>query len=273
MRSDIVPGGIFPDYGRSAQAQRAQRATRRRSANPYACAQALIAQRSTSSIWNSPLYPKVAVAHTQIATDDHHPLQEFRASAGAEWTFLSDPNRTIQKDLDIQEYTDPEHNPMIAHTLVLKPGMVICSIYHGYWFWGHPSVIDLGHDLRVVTSEIRPDRDLSALGLREAWNAGDFSRFHRLDQHASVEAARIARKKGHGLVERDASRYAYRITTTSVQVALLFLFFHKRLCGPLANSRFHHTPDPAHAPQSKLEAAYHKADKAIQNIVDLLAVA
>jgi len=58
-----------------------------------------------------------------------------------------------------------------------------------------------------------------------------------------------------------------------LQVALLFLFFHNRLCGPLANSRFHHKPDPACRPNSKLEAAYHKADKAIQDIVDLLAAA
>ena len=54
-------------------------------------------------------------------------------------------------------------------------------------------------------------------------------------------------------------------------MALLFLFFHKRLCGPLANSLFHHKPNPALRPNSKLEAAYHKADKAIENIVDLLA--
>ena len=40
---------------------------------------------------------------------------------------------------DIQEYTDPEHDPMIPHTLVLKPGLVIHSIYNGYWFWGRPS--------------------------------------------------------------------------------------------------------------------------------------
>src|SRR5262249_4672335 len=53
-----------------------------------------------------------------ISTDDHHTLQEFRASVGAQWTFLSDPGRTVQKDLDIQEYTDPEHDPMIPHTLV-----------------------------------------------------------------------------------------------------------------------------------------------------------
>jgi hypothetical protein len=71
-------------------------------------------------------YPKIAVAYTQIATiatDDHHTLQEFRASVGAQWTFLSDPGRTIQQGLDIQEYTDPEHNPMIPHTVVLKPGL------------------------------------------------------------------------------------------------------------------------------------------------------
>ena len=48
------------------------------------------------------------------------------------------------------------------------------------------------------------------------------------------------------------------------QVMLLFLFFHKRLCGPVANSCFHHQPDPDHRPDTKLEAAYHKADKAIQ---------
>ena len=59
-------------------------------------------------------YPKIAVAYTQIATistDAHHTLQEFRASVGAQWPFLSDPERIVQKDLDIQEYTDPEQRP------------------------------------------------------------------------------------------------------------------------------------------------------------------
>ena len=83
----------------------------------------------------------------------------------------------------------------------------------------------------------------------------------------------LRKLKGHALLQRDGSRYAYRLTPKGVQVALLFLFFHKRLCGPLANSRFHHAPNPAHAPNSKLESAYYKADKAIQNIVDLLAAA
>jgi hypothetical protein len=91
--------------------------------------------------------------------------------------------------------TDPEHNPMIPHTLVLKPGLAIYSIYNGYWFWGRPSFIDLWHDLRAVTSEIRPDWDLSTPGLREAWNAGNFSRFHGWNKQGSVEDASIVGKK------------------------------------------------------------------------------
>ena len=66
------------------------------------------------------------------------------------------PGRTVQRDLDIQEYTDPEHDPMIPHTLVLKPGLVIHSIYNGYWFWGRPSTVDLWHDLRDVLARSVP---------------------------------------------------------------------------------------------------------------------
>jgi hypothetical protein len=83
----------------------------------------------------------------------------------------------------------------------------------------------------------------------------------------------LRKLKGHGLLQRERSRYAYRLSIKGVQVALLFLFFHKRRCGPLAYSRFHHPPNPAHRPASKLEAAYHRADHAIQQIVDLLAAA
>jgi hypothetical protein len=83
----------------------------------------------------------------------------------------------------------------------------------------------------------------------------------------------LRKLKGHALLERDGSHYAYRLTTKGVEVALLFLFFHKRLCGPLANSRFHHQPVAEHRPDSRLEAAYHRADAAIQKVVDFLAAA
>jgi len=39
----------------------------------------------------------------------------------------------------------------------------------------------------------------------------------------------LRKLKGHGLLERDGSHYAYQLTTRGIQVALLFLFFHKRL--------------------------------------------
>jgi len=100
-----------------------------------------------------------------------------------------------------------------------------------------------------------------------------FTTFHLSDSTYRLNQLRydLRKLKAHGLLQRDGSCYAYRLTPKGVQVALLFLFFHKRLCGPLANSRFHHCPDTHHNPASKLEAAYHRADKAIQQIVDLLA--
>jgi hypothetical protein len=40
----------------------------------------------------------------------------------------------------------------------------------------------LWRDLRVASSEIRPDWDLAKPGLREAWAAGDYSQFHGWDK-------------------------------------------------------------------------------------------
>jgi hypothetical protein len=78
----------------------------------------------------------------------------------------------------------------------------------------------------------------------------------------------LRKLKGHGLVQRDGSRYTDRLTPKGVQVALLFLFFQTALRAPRQHPL---RPDARHHPASKLEAAYHRADKAIQNIVDLLA--
>jgi hypothetical protein len=128
--------------------------------------------------------------------DPHHTLQEFRNSVGAQWPFLSDPDRIVQKDLEIQEYTDPENDPMIPHTLVLKPGLVVHKIYNGYWFWGRPSFADLWHDLRDVMREIRPDWDLGTPGLREFWDAGDLAPFHGWDKRASTRPTAPANGAG-----------------------------------------------------------------------------
>jgi hypothetical protein len=77
--------------------------------------------------------------------------------------------------------------------------------------------------------------------------------------------------KAHGLLERIGRAYWYRLSDKGTKAAFMFILFHKRLCGPLANSLFHHRPDEVLKPASKVETAYHKADDAIQQVLDLLA--
>jgi peroxiredoxin len=178
MRADIVPGAVFPDYELVAHDRSKRRLSELQGQDPMI----LILSRGhfcpkdhQQHLEMAAFYSKIAVAYTQIVTISTDPLfvlNEMRASVGAQWTFLSDQRREIQKDLDIQEYTDPTHDPMIPHTFVLKPGMVIYKIYNGYWFWGRPSANDLWLDLRAIMSE-RPDWDLANPGLRENWDNGD----------------------------------------------------------------------------------------------------
>jgi hypothetical protein len=83
----------------------------------------------------------------------------------------------------------------------------------------------------------------------------------------------LRKMRAHGLLERDGTRYAYRLTSKGVKVALLFVLFHQRLCGPLANSLFHHRPHPKFQPKSPIEAALHKADHSIDKVIQLLKAA
>jgi peroxiredoxin len=183
MRADIAVGGVFPDYELTDHAKQRRKLSELQRNDPMI----LLLSRGhfcpkdhQQHLELAAAYSKIAVSYTQvvtISTDNIVDTREFRASVGAQWTFLSDAGRKVQKDLDIQEYTDPSHDPMIPYTLVLKPGLVIHSIYNGYWFWGRPSIQDLWRDLREATREIRADWDLGAPGLREAWEAGDRSSF------------------------------------------------------------------------------------------------
>jgi hypothetical protein len=81
----------------------------------------------------------------------------------------------------------------------------------------------------------------------------------------------LRKLKAHGLLERIGRAYRYRLTDKGVKAALMFILFHKRVCGPLANSLFLHQPDENLKPASKVETAYYKADRAIQRVLDLLA--
>jgi hypothetical protein len=84
----------------------------------------------------------------------------------------------VQKDLDIAEYTDPEHDPMIPHVIVLEPGLVIFKIYNGYWFFGRPTIEELRQALRAVLRKCRPDWDITRPELKAAWERGEYDRFY-----------------------------------------------------------------------------------------------
>jgi peroxiredoxin len=184
MRADILPGATFPDYELTDHDRQRRTLSELQGNDPMI----LILSRGhycpkdhQQHLELADFSSKINVAYTKIvtiSTDNILETNEFRSAVGAQWPFLSDAGRKIQKDLEIQEYTDPHHDPMIPYTLVLEPGLVIYSIYNGYWFWGRPSIEDLRRDLRAVTQKVRPDWDLTAPGMRDAWERGDKKLFY-----------------------------------------------------------------------------------------------
>ena len=103
MRSDIAPGGHFPDYQLPDHTGTLRKLSELQGDDPLVLTLArghYCPKEHQQHLELAAFYPKIAVAYTQIATistDDHHTLQEFRASVGAQWTFLSDPDRTFRK--------------------------------------------------------------------------------------------------------------------------------------------------------------------------------
>jgi len=178
MRSDITPGATFPDYELPDQSGRRRRLSEIQGTDPLivVLSRGHFCPKDRRQLRNLvELYPEIKVAYTKvvtISTDNLLETNEMRDALGAAWPFLSDAGRVVQKDLDIAEYTDPSHDPMIPYTFVLGPGLRIHSIFNGYWYWGRPSNEDLRRDLHDVTRSIRPDWDLGAPGLREKWEQG-----------------------------------------------------------------------------------------------------
>jgi len=206
MRADITSGGIFPDFELVDHTATRRRLSELQGHDPLIVVLArghYCPKDHQQHLQLASLYPQIAVAYTQIvtiSTDDVLRTREFRASVGAQWTFLSDAGRRVQKELDVPEYTDPYHDPMVPHTFVLTPRLVIHSVYNGYWFWGRPSTAELWRDLREATREIRPDWDLGASGLRAAWESGDRSRFfHDIDLDPSLRESSDGGHRQHAL--------------------------------------------------------------------------
>jgi peroxiredoxin len=99
------------------------------------------------------VYPEFRKAYTRLAlisTDNQLNINAVQDALGATWPLLSDPDRVVQKDLDIKEFTDEPPDPMLPHTFVLEPGIKIFKIYNGYWYWSRSAMPELDVDLRGV---------------------------------------------------------------------------------------------------------------------------
>jgi peroxiredoxin len=197
MRPDIVPGAIFPDYELADHRGKHRTLSELQGEDPLVLVLARGGycprdRRKHDGLLQ--LHRETQVGYCRlvtISTDNLAETNEFRNGVGANWTFLSDAGRKIQKDLDIPEYTDPQHNPMIPHTLVLEPepGLRVHTIYNGYWFFGRPTVEELRLDLRAAMQRCRPDWDISRADQRAAWDSGDKARFHRYGKTKAQEFA------------------------------------------------------------------------------------
>jgi len=183
LRADIVPGAVFPDYELSDQRGRHRTLSELQGDDPLVLVLARGGfcpkdRRQHEGLLQ--LHREMQVGYCRLvtlSTDNLLETSEFRNGVGAQWTFLSDPGRKVQKDLDIAEYTDPQHNPMIPHTLVLEPGRRVYKVYDGYWFFGRPTVEELRLDLRAVLKRCRPDWDITGPEWRKAWEKGEKAKF------------------------------------------------------------------------------------------------
>ena len=178
MRSDIVPGARFPDYELPDETGVRHRLSDLQGADDL---MVLHLSRGEHCPRERQMHRELlrfhewcSVAFTSLVSivpGVQHDAYKLKLSTGANWTFLADDELTVQRDLDIREYTDPHHDASVPYTLVLAPGLVVDNVYCGYWFWGRPSVFDLWSDLRDLSQRIRDDFDPLAPEVRESWLA------------------------------------------------------------------------------------------------------
>ena len=184
MRPDIIPGAAFPDYELSDHRGKHRTLSALQQGDPLVLALSrggFCPKERRQHEGLLQLHREMEVGYCRlvtISTDNLLETNEFRSGVGAHWPFLSDLGRKLQKDLDIADYTDPHHNPMIPHTLVLEPGLRVYKIYNGYWFFGRPTVEELRQDLRAVSMSCRPDWDITVSGLKAQWDQGHKEQFY-----------------------------------------------------------------------------------------------
>ncbi len=162
---DLTPGATFPDFGLSDHAGNERRLSELVGGDPtvlqfyrgWWCPKEQAFFRRLVR-----LQEEAEVAYSRflsVSVDDWPVAAAFRAGLGARWTFLSDADRAVQRELGLRETTDTLNDPYVPAVFTLKPELVIHSAYNGYWFWGRPTEEELVRDLREITRAVRPDWD------------------------------------------------------------------------------------------------------------------
>jgi peroxiredoxin len=184
MRSDITKGVKFPDYELPDHKGKRRKLSELQGNDPVALLLArggYCPKEHLQHQWLAAMQPEIKVGYCRIitiSTDTQLESKEWRNRLGAHWPFLSDRKRVVQQDLDIQEYTDPGHDPMIPYTILLEPGLVVYKIYNGYWYWGRPTPEEIRQDFRAISKKCRPDWDLADPQVMERWEKGEKSFFY-----------------------------------------------------------------------------------------------
>ncbi len=80
----------------------------------------------------------------------------------------------------------------------------------------------------------------------------------------------LHKMKAHGLLERETNRYCYRLSKKGIRTSLMFVLFHKHVCGPLAHSIFINRTIPLNQTNSKLLKTFQKADNYVHEIIHIL---
>jgi len=184
MRADIVAGAVFPDYELTDHAGKRRKLSDLQGPDPMV----LVLSRGgfcpkdrRQAEGLVQLHHEMEVGYSRlvtISTDNMLLTNEYRDGVGAHWTFLSDPGRKVQKDLDIarvygsraQSDDPPCHRPRTwsRHIQDLQRLLV----------FGRPTIEELRQDLRAVLKKCRPDWDITKPELKAAWERGEHNRFY-----------------------------------------------------------------------------------------------
>jgi len=89
-----------------------------------------------------------------ISADEVGVTAAFRAGLNAKWTFFSDRERTVIKQVGVPDETEGEYPyRSLPFTFILNPDLSIYKVYNGWFYVGRPTLEELRQDLRMIMSK------------------------------------------------------------------------------------------------------------------------